>query len=100
MYSIILDVCIPQHNLLIISPALVLRIANKHRSALLYIGPDGQPILRVDGPHSIPSEHYLSYNTVMIIGAGIGMNPYSILRFAVNYCNLHHYLYFICLLKG
>lgn len=27
----------------------------------LYIGPDGQQILRVDGPHSAPSEHYCNY---------------------------------------
>jgi predicted ferric reductase len=33
------------------------------------------PILRVDGPHAAPAEHYLNYKTVMIIGAGIGMTP-------------------------
>lgn len=38
-------------------------------------GPDGQQILRVDGPHSAPSEHYTNYGTVMIIGAGIGLTP-------------------------
>ena len=38
-------------------------------------GPDGQQILRVDGPQSAPAEHYLSYGTVMIIGAGIGLTP-------------------------
>lgn len=34
-----------------------------------------EQILRVDGPHSAPAEHYVNYKTVMIIGAGIGMTP-------------------------
>ena len=38
-------------------------------------GPDNAPILRVDGPHSAPSEHYTSYGTVMLVGAGIGLTP-------------------------
>ena len=38
-------------------------------------GPDMNQILKVDGPHSAPSEHYVRYNTVMVIGAGIGMTP-------------------------
>eukprot|EP01036_Dinobryon_divergens_P033073 gene33073-42785_t len=38
-------------------------------------GPDNLPIIRVDGPHSAPSEHYCNYGTVMIIGAGIGLTP-------------------------
>lgn len=38
-------------------------------------GPDGQQILRVDGPHSAPTEHYPNYGTVMLIGAGIGLTP-------------------------
>jgi hypothetical protein len=38
-------------------------------------GPDGQQILRVDGPHAAPAEHYHKYGTVMIIGAGIGLTP-------------------------
>jgi hypothetical protein len=42
---------------------------------LIALGPDGQQILRVDGPHSAPSEHYTSYGTLMIIGAGIGLTP-------------------------
>ena len=33
-------------------------------------GPDNAPILRVDGP-----EHYTSYGTVMLVGAGIGLTP-------------------------
>jgi hypothetical protein len=39
------------------------------------MGPDGLQILRVDGPHSAPSEHYTNYGTVMLIGAGIGLTP-------------------------
>ena len=39
------------------------------------LGPDGSQILRVDGPHSAPSEHYVNYGTVMLIGAGIGLTP-------------------------
>lgn len=38
-------------------------------------GPDGQQIIRVDGPHSAPAEHYVNYNTVMLVGAGIGLTP-------------------------
>ena len=38
-------------------------------------GPDGKQILRVDGPHSAPAEHYTNYGTVMLIGAGIGLTP-------------------------
>lgn len=33
------------------------------------------PILRVDGPHAAPAEHYSSYGTVMLVGAGIGLTP-------------------------
>lgn len=39
-------------------------------------GPDGETsILRVDGPHSAPAEHYARYGTLMLIGAGIGLTP-------------------------
>lgn len=33
------------------------------------------PIIRVDGPHSAPSEHFTNYGTVMMVGAGIGLTP-------------------------
>ena len=33
------------------------------------------PIIRVDGPHSAPAEHYHKYQTVMLVGAGIGLTP-------------------------
>ncbi|CAM9209942.1 unnamed protein product, partial [Ectocarpus fasciculatus] len=63
-------------------------------------GPDGQQLIRVDGPHSAPAEHYVNYNTVMLIGAGIGLTPCaSILtaltkyRWKKNFCPeiLHFY---------
>lgn len=39
-------------------------------------GPDGtSQILRVDGPHAAPAEHYARYSTLMLIGAGIGLTP-------------------------
>lgn len=39
-------------------------------------GPDGiMPIIRIDGPHAAPAEHYSSYGTVMLVGAGIGLTP-------------------------
>mmetsp|Transcript_28308 Transcript_28308/g.90574 ORF Transcript_28308/g.90574 Transcript_28308/m.90574 type:complete len:424 (-) Transcript_28308:265-1536(-) len=41
------------------------------------LGPDGQQVITVDGPHSAPSEHYNEYGTVMVVGAGIGLTPCS-----------------------
>mmetsp|Transcript_28301 Transcript_28301/g.90538 ORF Transcript_28301/g.90538 Transcript_28301/m.90538 type:complete len:341 (-) Transcript_28301:460-1482(-) len=32
------------------------------------LGPDGQQVITVDGPHSAPSEHYNEYGTVMVVG--------------------------------
>lgn len=41
-----------------------------------HFGPDGKtPIIRVDGPHAAPAEHYSHYGTLMLIGAGIGLTP-------------------------
>ena len=49
-------------------------------------GVDGQQIIRVDGPHASPSQHYDSYRRTMVVGAGIGMTPCaSILRALVMY---------------
>ena len=49
-------------------------------------GPDGKQILRVDGPHSAPAEHYVNYGTVMLVGAGIGLTPcVSILTAMIQY---------------
>jgi len=39
------------------------------------LGPDGKPMLAIDGPHSAPTQHISEYDTVMVIGAGIGVTP-------------------------
>ena len=39
------------------------------------IGPDGNKILRVYGPHSAPTQHISEYSVDMICGAGIGVTP-------------------------
>ena len=36
---------------------------------------NGLQLLRVDGPHSAPSEHFTNYGTCMLVGAGIGLTP-------------------------
>ena len=65
----------------------------------LYIGrekgPDGtMPILCVDGPHSAPAEHYTSYGTILLVGAGIGLTPCaSILTALTRYL----FIYQVCL---
>lgn len=38
-------------------------------------GPSGKPLILVDGPHSAPAQSYSDYNTVMLVGAGIGLTP-------------------------
>jgi len=51
-----------------------------------YVGPEGSSLLRVDGPHSAPGEHYDKYETVMLIGAGIGLTPVaSVLQAVTEY---------------
>ena len=51
-----------------------------------FIGPEGATLLRIDGPHSAPGEHYVNYETAMIIGAGIGLTPIaSILQAVTQY---------------
>jgi NADPH oxidase 2 len=39
------------------------------------VGPDGLPLLQIDGPHSAPTQHVSEYTTVMVAGAGIGVTP-------------------------
>ena len=40
-----------------------------------------QPVIRVDGPYGSASEEVFDYNTLMLVGAGIGVTPFaSILR--------------------
>eukprot|EP00750_Incisomonas_marina_P017975 INCI2668.2.p1 GENE.INCI2668.2~~INCI2668.2.p1 ORF type:complete len:886 (-),score=109.95 INCI2668.2:1911-4568(-) len=49
-------------------------------------GVDGKRLLRIDGPHSSPSQHFDAYHHTMLVGAGIGMTPCaSILRGALKY---------------
>eukprot|EP01102_Stenamoeba_stenopodia_P013604 TRINITY_DN4438_c0_g3_i1.p1 TRINITY_DN4438_c0_g3~~TRINITY_DN4438_c0_g3_i1.p1 ORF type:complete len:560 (-),score=66.87 TRINITY_DN4438_c0_g3_i1:1030-2709(-) len=44
-------------------------------------GPDGQHIIRLDGPFGSASQDVFLFKTVMLIGAGIGVTPFaSILR--------------------
>lgn len=38
-------------------------------------GPDGKPIIQVDGPHAAPTQHIAEYDRVMVIGSGIGVTP-------------------------
>ena len=49
-------------------------------------GLDGLRLLKVDGPHSAPAQHYTEYNTMMLVGAGIGLTPCaSVLRAVLRY---------------
>jgi len=47
------------------------------REAGKYLGPDGKPLIAIDGPHAAPAQAYSGYNEVMLIGAGIGLTPTS-----------------------
>jgi len=48
-------------------------------------GPDGSPILAIDGPFGAASEEVFNYKTVMLVGAGIGVTPFaSILKHIKN----------------
>lgn len=48
-----------------------------------YLGPDGTPLILIDGPHAAPAQHYSEYAEAMIIGAGIGLTPVSSIMKAV-----------------
>eukprot|EP00026_Physarum_polycephalum_P003872 Phypoly_transcript_03888.p1 GENE.Phypoly_transcript_03888~~Phypoly_transcript_03888.p1 ORF type:complete len:518 (+),score=83.63 Phypoly_transcript_03888:117-1670(+) len=39
--------------------------------------PDGSSILRIDGPFGAASEDVFKFKTVMLVGAGIGVTPFS-----------------------
>ena len=41
------------------------------------LGPDGRQMIRIDGPHSAPTQHIGEYSTCMVVGAGIGATPLS-----------------------
>jgi NADPH oxidase len=56
------------------------------------MGPDGNPLFQIDGPHSAPTQHVSEYHTVMICGAGIGVTPVaSTLKSVV----LHRWKYYM-----
>jgi len=38
-------------------------------------GPNGEKLFSIDGPHSAPTQHVGEYETVMIVGGGIGVTP-------------------------
>ncbi|EFA78625.1 superoxide-generating NADPH oxidase flavocytochrome [Heterostelium album PN500] len=40
-------------------------------------GPDGGPILKIDGPFGAASEDVFNYKVLVLVGAGIGATPYS-----------------------
>uniref|UniRef100_A0A7S3LKL7 Ferric reductase NAD binding domain-containing protein n=1 Tax=Aplanochytrium stocchinoi TaxID=215587 RepID=A0A7S3LKL7_9STRA len=44
-------------------------------------GPDGLPLLRIDGPYASPTQVYSNYRDIILVGSGIGLTPSaSILR--------------------
>jgi ferredoxin-NADP reductase len=50
------------------------------------LGPEGLPLLRIDGPHAAPAQHYAAYESAVIVGAGIGLTPSaSIIRSVLLY---------------
>jgi len=40
-------------------------------------GPDGKPLIRIDGPFGAASEEVVKFKTVMLVGAGIGVTPFA-----------------------
>eukprot|EP00179_Madagascaria_erythrocladioides_P019363 CAMPEP_0198337834 /NCGR_PEP_ID=MMETSP1450-20131203/31445_1 /TAXON_ID=753684 ORGANISM="Madagascaria erythrocladiodes, Strain CCMP3234" /NCGR_SAMPLE_ID=MMETSP1450 /ASSEMBLY_ACC=CAM_ASM_001115 /LENGTH=579 /DNA_ID=CAMNT_0044042673 /DNA_START=77 /DNA_END=1816 /DNA_ORIENTATION=+ len=46
---------------------------------------DGRPILRVDGAFGAASEEVFDYKTVVLVGAGIGVTPFSSILKSVRY---------------
>lgn len=56
------------------------------------LGPDGRPMLRVDAPHSAPTQHIGEYSVAMVIGAGIGVTPVAATLKSVVF---HRWKYFI-----
>jgi NADPH oxidase len=56
------------------------------------LGPEGKPLLSVDGPHSAPTQHVGEYGVVMVVGAGIGVTPVAATLKSVIF---HRWKYFI-----
>jgi len=40
-----------------------------------YIGPNGLPLIQIDGPHAAPAQEYSTFKNVMLVGSGIGLTP-------------------------
>eukprot|EP00163_Fabomonas_tropica_P025137 TRINITY_DN4330_c1_g1_i1.p1 TRINITY_DN4330_c1_g1~~TRINITY_DN4330_c1_g1_i1.p1 ORF type:complete len:624 (+),score=177.33 TRINITY_DN4330_c1_g1_i1:335-2206(+) len=48
-------------------------------------GEDGTALLRVDGPFGTGSQEFVKYDTLVLIGAGIGVTPFSSILKSVGY---------------
>jgi len=48
-----------------------------------HYGPDGKPLIRIDGPHAAPAQTYSVYRDVMLVGSGIGLTPSAAILSAV-----------------
>ena len=80
---------------------LLIIFVHLHVVCMWCTGPDRLPILRIDGPHTAPSEYYKMHNTVMLVGSGIGLTPCSAILSACHKVCIHTYtplLYYICLI--
>eukprot|EP00455_Lapot_gusevi_P013781 TRINITY_DN167_c0_g2_i1.p1 TRINITY_DN167_c0_g2~~TRINITY_DN167_c0_g2_i1.p1 ORF type:complete len:551 (-),score=210.53 TRINITY_DN167_c0_g2_i1:160-1812(-) len=70
------------------------------------MGPDGLPLLCVDGPHAAPCQHVKEYRTVMVVGGGIGVTPLAATMKSIVYHRWkfslgesfpnHAYFYWMC----
>jgi len=49
--------------------------------------PDGNPILKIDGPFGAAAEEAFQYQAIMLIGAGIGVTPYASILKSMMYKN-------------
>lgn len=76
------------------------RIEDGKRVAGKSQGPDGNPIIQIDGPHSAPTQFCVDYETIMLVSAGIGITPAAATmrsflkykwRFGYKPHNLHFY---------
>eukprot|EP00735_Rhodelphis_limneticus_P003976 TRINITY_DN1551_c0_g1::TRINITY_DN1551_c0_g1_i1::g.28281::m.28281 TRINITY_DN1551_c0_g1::TRINITY_DN1551_c0_g1_i1::g.28281 ORF type:complete len:921 (-),score=275.94,sp/Q9XYS3/NOXA_DICDI/31.57/2e-67,NAD_binding_6/PF08030.7/1.1e-16,Ferric_reduct/PF01794.14/3.4e-14,FAD_binding_8/PF08022.7/2.2e-11,SH3_1/PF00018.23/8.6e-09,SH3_2/PF07653.12/3.7e-07,SH3_9/PF14604.1/3.8e-06,SH3_3/PF08239.6/0.12,TMEM107/PF14995.1/37,TMEM107/PF14995.1/39 TRINITY_DN1551_c0_g1_i1:183-2891(-) len=61
------------------SPKVLMQSRNESGEMLpgRWQGPDGDHLLRVDGPYAAPCMHIRDYKVVMLVGAGIGLTPFS-----------------------
>jgi len=67
-------------------------------------GPDGLPLLRVDGAYGAASEEVFNYRAIVLVGAGIGVTPFaSVLKAIVHrkqndqHCKVEKaYFFWVC----